>query len=77
MEFATNNRGDTPYKNLRAEMDNRQISYRHLAELLGMGNASISRKMTGLRKFTETEWAKLSKIFGKFAVMYSKALKKR
>ena len=64
MESAANNRGDTPYKNLRTEMDKRQISYRNLAELLGMGNASISRKMTGLRQFTETEWANLSKIFG-------------
>ena len=64
MESAKNNRGDTPYKNLLAEMDKRQISYRMLATLLGIGNASISRKMTGVRNFTEIEWAKLSEIFG-------------
>ena len=62
--FSINNRGDSPYKNLRAEMDKRQISYRCLADLLGMGCASISRKMTGKRNFTEIEWANLSKIFG-------------
>lgn len=64
MESAKNNRGDTPYKNLLAEMDKRQISYRNLAELLGISQASISRKMTGVRNFTEIEWAKLSEIFG-------------
>ena len=64
MESAKNNRGDTPYKNLLTEMDKRQISYSNLAELLGVSQASISRKMTGVRNFTEIEWAKLSEIFG-------------
>ena len=64
MKSATNNRGESPYKNLLAEMDKRQISYSNLAELLNISQASISRKMTGVRNFTEIEWAKLSEIFG-------------
>ena len=63
MTFSENNRGESPYKKLLAEMDKRYISYRNLAELLGMGEASISRKMTGKRKFTYYEQARLVEIF--------------
>lgn len=65
MEFALNNRGDSPYKNLRAEMDKQQISYSGLAELLGISQVNISRKMAGLRKFTNKDIAKLVEIFNK------------
>ena len=64
MVFATNNRGDTPYKNLLAEMDTRQISYSNLAELLGISQANISRKMLSVRKFTNKDIARLVEIFG-------------
>lgn len=64
MEFAMNNRGDTHYKNLRTEMDKRQISYSGLAELLGISQANFSRKMTDVRKFTNKDIAKLVEIFG-------------
>ena len=65
MKSATNNRGDTPYKNLLAEMDKRQISYRGLAALLEISQANISRKMTGVRNFTAKDISKLVEIFGK------------
>ena len=64
MTFSENNRGETPYKNLLAEMDKRHISYRNLAKLLDMGYASISRKISGKRKFTYYEQARLAEIFG-------------
>ena len=63
MTFSENNRGDSPYKNLLAEMAKRFISYTDLAKLLDMGRASISRKMTGKRKFTYYEQARLVEIF--------------
>ncbi len=65
MESAANNRGNTPYKNLRVEMDNQQISYRNLAKLLGVSQANISRKISGLRKFTNKDVARLVEIFNK------------
>ena len=64
MKSATNNRGDTPYKNLLAEMDKRQISYSILAVLLGISQVNISRKMTGVRNFTLKDIDKLVEIFG-------------
>ena len=63
MKSATNNRGDTPYKNLLAEMDKRQISYSALAALFGVSQANISRKMLAVRKFTNKDIAKLVEIF--------------
>lgn len=63
--FSINNRGDSPYKNLRNEMDKQQISYRDLSKLLGLSQANFSRKMIGLRKFTNKDIAKLVEIFNK------------
>ena len=65
MKSATNNRGDTPYKHLRTEMDKRQISYRGLVAMLEISQANISRKMTGVRNFTAKDIAKLVEIFCK------------
>lgn len=57
-------RGESPYKNLLAEMDKLLLSYRALAKLLGISQAAISFKMSGKRKFTAKDIAKLEKIFG-------------
>ena len=58
-------RGETPFKNLLYEMDRLQITYTELGRLLGMTQSSISIKMSGKRRFTEKDKAKLAEIFGK------------
>ena len=58
-------REDSPYKNLLNELDQRDISYRGLAKLLGVSHASAARKMRGERNFTCKDKAKLVEIFGK------------
>ncbi|MBR4904720.1 MAG: helix-turn-helix domain-containing protein [Selenomonadaceae bacterium] len=58
-------RGDTPYKNLLSEMDERKITYTELARLLGITQSAISFKMTGKRNFTNADRVKLEEIFGK------------
>ena len=58
-------RHKTPYKNLLNEIDKQQLSYHALAKLMEIAQASISRKMSGKRKFNENEIAKLVEIFGK------------
>ena len=64
MIFSANNRDESPYKNLLAEMDKRCISYTNLAVLLGISQVNISRKMRGERSFTRKDIAKLVEIFG-------------
>lgn len=64
MTFSENNRGDSPYKNLLAEMAKRFISYRNLAVLLAISQANLSRKMLGERRFTRKDINKLVEIFG-------------
>ncbi|MBR1807695.1 MAG: GIY-YIG nuclease family protein [Selenomonadaceae bacterium] len=56
---------DSPYKNLLAELDARQMSYRRLAELLKVAHSNIARKMRGERNFTERDNVKLVEIFGR------------
>ena len=58
-------RQDTQFKNLLYEMDNRQLSYKSLARLLGLSTGIISLKMRCERKFTEQDIAKLVEIFDK------------
>ncbi|MBQ6296207.1 MAG: GIY-YIG nuclease family protein [Selenomonadaceae bacterium] len=65
VKLGISRRGESPYKNLLKEMDNRWLSYTALAKLIGIRQASISRKMSGKRKFNENEIAKLVEIFGK------------
>ena len=55
----------TLYKNLLAEMDARQITYRGLAKILGLAQPTISQKMRGEYNFTAEQIAKLAEIFGK------------
>lgn len=64
MTFSENNRGESPYKNLLAEMSKQYISYVGLAKLLGVSQANLSRKMLGERRFTRKDIDKLFEIFG-------------
>ena len=57
-------RSESPYKNLLAEMDKRQLSYTGLADLFGVSHQLISDKMSGKRKFTAADKARLEEIFG-------------
>lgn len=58
-------RGKSPYKNLIAELDARQLSYTAFAKLLNSSEGNVSRKMTGVRNFTERDKIKLVEIFKK------------
>ncbi len=64
-KMSKEHRGNSPYKNLLAEMDKRKISYKELAELLGLARASFSFKMRGKQNFTAEQITKLVEIFGK------------
>ena len=55
----------SPYKNLLAELDARNISYADLARLMGLEKNSLARKIRGVRSFTQSDKAKLVEIFGK------------
>lgn len=57
-------RTDTPFKNLLAEMDKRQFTYKDLAELLGVARMTLPPKMRGTSAFKAVEVIKLEKIFG-------------
>lgn len=58
-------RGNSPYKNLIAEMDAHQLSHAMLAQLLGLSREAVSMKIRGERNFTDKDKAKLEEIFGK------------
>lgn len=64
---ATLKRGQTPYKNLLAEMDAHNLSYTALAKLLGLVGGTVSDKMTTKQNFTADQIAKLVEIFNKHA----------
>lgn len=65
VKSSSKNRGKSPYKNLKAELEARQLSYAKLAELMGAEKNSIGRKMRGKLSFMEREKEKLAEIFGK------------
>ena len=52
MKNSVAHRGNSPYKNLLAELDAHKISYNKLAKLLGLCHQSISHKMRGKQNFT-------------------------
>lgn len=58
-------RSESPYKNLVAELDARNLSYAALARLMGATPNVVSRKMNCVRNFTDADKAKLVEIFGK------------
>ncbi len=58
-------RGETPYKNLSNAITEKQLTYRKLAKLMNITHQSLSRKMSGKRRFHANEIEKLVEIFGK------------
>ena len=58
-------RADSPFKNILNAMTERYLTYKSLAELMGLSRKSISRRMCGKVKFSESDIAKLVEIFGK------------
>lgn len=60
---AVRHRKDSPFKNLRFEMDARQMSGTALAQLLGMIQQTFSEKMRGRKNFTAKDVDKLVKVF--------------
>ena len=64
-KLSVHNRGETPYKNLLAEIDKHQLSYTALAKLIGLCPHTVSDKMRGEYSFSAKDVAKLVEIFGK------------
>ena len=58
-------RGYSPYKNLLAELDARDMSYSALAKLLGLHPTTVTEKMRDKKPFTERDKIKLVDIFKK------------
>lgn len=58
-------RGDSPFKNLIAELNAHNFSYAELARRMGAVPNVVSRKMTGVRNFTDADKAKLVEVFNK------------
>lgn len=58
-------RGYSPFKNLLRELDARQLTYNALAKLMGLCRKSVSAKMCGKIRFTDSDKVKLVEIFGK------------
>ena len=64
-KLSASHRGNSPYKNLLAELDSRQFSYVMLGEHLGVSASSVGQKMRYKQNFTAAQIAKLVEIFGK------------
>ena len=65
LEATLSNRGVSPYKNLVAELEVLNMSYTSLAKIMGLGVVSVSNKMRGKTRFTDSDKKKLAEIFGK------------
>ena len=59
------NRSESHFKNLLSEMDAHNLSYNALGQLLGLNQVSVSERMLGRIKFSESGVAKLVEIFKK------------
>lgn len=64
-QIATKNRSESPYKNLVAEMDARQMTVAALAKFLGINSATLSEKMRGKINFTSEQIAKIEELLQK------------
>ena len=64
-ETSVSKKHETPYKNLLAELNKRQLTYIALSKLLDLSIATFSAKMSGKENFTAAQVAKLVEIFGK------------
>ena len=58
-------REDSPYKNLLKELDAHEMTFEHLAELLGLSRRTVSDKIHSKARFTDAEKAKLAEVFQK------------
>ena len=65
LEAILSNRGVSPYKNLVAELESRNMSYTALAKFMGLGVVSISNKMRGKTRFSNKDKNRLVEIFNK------------
>lgn len=63
--ISATHRSNSPFKNLIAEIDKQNFSYKRLAKLLGLSDTALSRKMRGIYNFSESQITKLVEIFGK------------
>ena len=64
-KIAVKNRLSSPYSNLLAELDARQLTYAALAKILGLKAATISEKMRAGKNFTDNDKTKLAEFFDK------------
>lgn len=64
-QISSKNRSESPYKNLVAEMDARQMSVAALAKFLGINSATLSGKMRGKINFTSEQIAKIAELLQK------------
>ena len=55
-------RGESPYKNLLAAMNDRKFSYKELSRLLGFKSTTLSAKMRGRINFTAKDKSRLVEI---------------
>ena len=61
VKISVKNRGETPFKNLLNEIDNRA----DISKILGIQSSSFSAKMNGRKNFTDSDKAKLAEFFDK------------
>lgn len=64
-KMSARQRGYSPYKNLIAELDAHQLSYKALERIMGVAKSTIARKIRGEYNFTDADKAKLVEIFDK------------
>ena len=64
VKFSVSHRDETPYKNLIAEMDKRQLTYTSLSKLMGFAQSALSMKLRDGLPWMESDIAKLVEIFG-------------
>lgn len=57
-------RADSPFKNLLAEMDKQQLTYKDIAEILKVAQPTLPPKMRGISNFKALEVARLAEFFG-------------
>ena len=65
MKIGASRYAKSPYKNLIAEMQARQLTYKALAKLLDLTPSAVAYKMRSKIRFTDADKAKLIEIFDK------------
>ena len=62
-KISATKRRESPYKNLIAEMNKVNLSYRGFSNILGIASSGVSCKMCGKTKFTVKDISKIVKFF--------------